>query len=155
MYTMLTKLTTLYKQIWPHLEQLRDIRVTGMVVFGVIVLLMTWSGVKVIEKNYVLQKQISRLQQENQVRDLENQNLALQNQYYDTDTYRELQARRSFGLAKPGEAVIIVPKEVALSKLIPDETSNKVVSLTGVKDTRPFFVKNIEAWGDFLLHRQR
>src|SRR5690242_16883915 len=99
----------------PLVRQLKDVRVVGFLVFGVLVLLVSWSGVKVIETNYELQKQVSRVQQENQVAELENNNLKLQNQYYNTDEYLELTARRQFGKGAPGEKLLIVPQEVALA----------------------------------------
>jgi len=42
-------------------------------VFTVIVLLISWSGVKSIQTNYGLQKQISKLQQENDVAKLQKE----------------------------------------------------------------------------------
>src|SRR5688572_22142749 len=109
---MLEKLKKYRKH--PYVEQLKDVRVIGLIAFCVIALLVAWSGLGAIQSNYVLQKQIARLEQENQVKDLENNNLKLKNQYYNTDQYLELQARRQFGRAAPGETLILVPKGVAL-----------------------------------------
>lgn len=142
------------KILWPYVLALRDVRFAGMVVFGVIVLLITWSGVKVIDTNYGLQKQISQLKQENAVRRLENQNIALKNEYYKTDTYLELQARKSFGLARPGETVLVVSKDAALARLVASPKA-KATKTGSAKDNHPFFVQNFESWVDFFLHRQR
>src|SRR5437667_142896 len=73
-----------------YARQLRDVRVLGLVIFGGLVLLVSWSGIQVIQTNYDLQKQISKLQQQNQVQELENNNLQLTNQYFNTDQYLEL-----------------------------------------------------------------
>ena len=73
--------------------QFSDVRKVGTLVFVVIALLITWSGVKVITTNYALQKDIAVMQQQNEVRRLQNQNLELENKFYETDEYLELEAR--------------------------------------------------------------
>lgn len=127
----------------------RDVRALGLLVFLVIVLMISWSGVKVIQTNYQLQKQISALNQENNVDQLKNKNLALQNEYYNTDQYLELAARQNFGLAAPGEKELIVPKDVALAHA----PELPIDQQPGVKpaDKAPFFVRNLRSWRDFLL----
>src|SRR3989344_5022829 len=96
-------------------RNLRDVRFLGFMIFGVMVLLASWSGVTVIETNYELQKQIARLDQQNQVHQLTNTNLKLQNEYYNTDTFLELTARKQLGKGAPGQKLILVPKSVALT----------------------------------------
>lgn len=135
----------------PYAEQLKDVRVIGLLVFCVIALLVAWSGLGAIQTNFVLQKQIARLEQENKVKELENTNLQLKNQYYNTDQYLELQARRQFGRAAPGETVVLIPREVALSRTVEveqEETKDKTI----VPD-KPVYQKNFEAWIDFFFHR--
>jgi cell division protein FtsB len=102
--------TNILNRLEPYLDygrayilSLRDVRNVGLLVFTVIVLLISWSGVKSIQTNYGLQKQIVRLTQENEVRSLQNTNLALQNRYLDTPQYLEISARQNLGLAAPGE----------------------------------------------------
>lgn len=133
-------------------QQFRDVRFTGFVVFGILVVLVTWSGISVIETNYDLQKQVSKLEQENQVRQLENNNLKLQNEYYSSDQYLELTARRQFGKGQPGEKLLLVPKSVALKYApeVPKEVTQQAATPTLKK---PFIQKNLEAWMDFFTHR--
>jgi cell division protein FtsB len=133
-------------QAW--LANFRDIRFTGQVVFVIIVLLLSWSGVKTIQTNYVLQKQIAGLQQKNDLLKLQNQNQKLQNQYYGTDTFLELQARQNFGLGRPGEKEILVPEAVALANApsLPEDNAAKAVT-----KKQP---SNFESWMNFFLHRQ-
>jgi cell division protein FtsB len=129
---------------------LRDIRNVGLLVFTVIVLLISWSGIKTIQTNYGLQKQISQLNQENQVQSLENTNQHLQNQYYSTNQYLEITARQNLGLGAPGETELLVPKNVALAHTVkmPESASVKA----GVPN-QPLWQRNFEAWMNFLLHR--
>jgi len=136
----------------PFILQFRDPRALGLAAFGIIALLVTWSGVKAIQTNYELQKQISQLEQENQVRQLENQNLLLRNAYLNTDQFLELAARRQFGLAAPGEKLLLIPKNVALAHTVnlPDESQ---AAKKQPASHKPTYQRNFEAWIDFFLHR--
>jgi cell division protein FtsB len=150
---METKIKQYQATLYNHVQRLRDVRVVGLLMFLVVVLLISWSGVKVIDTNYDLQKQISQLRQENQVQQLTNTNLQLSNDYYQTNQYLELTARQNFGLAAPGETVIVVPKHVALAHTIalPDaDTAAK----QKVESKQPTYQRNFQAWMHFLLHRQ-
>lgn len=151
MWLMLEKIKKLQK--YPGWHNLRDVRFLGFMVFGFLVLLASWSGVKVIETNYELQKQASQVDQQNQIQQLVNTNLDLQNEYYKTDTYLELTARKQFGKGAPGETLILVPKSVALAhaKPLPEEKSTE--SGIKAKDNRPTYQKNFNAWLDFFFHR--
>jgi cell division protein FtsL len=135
---------------YAHVSRLRDVRFAGQILFVVIVLLVSWSGVKAIDSNYSLEKQISTLQQKITVQQLENNNLKLQNQYYNSDQYLELSARQNFGLAAPGEKEIIVSKGVALSYTVPEPK----VAPPKLRAQLPFYERNLQAWVDFFLHRQ-
>ena len=136
-----------------HLEQLSDIRVLGQVVFAVVVLLISWSGVKVIHTNYQLQQQILRVQQENEIQKLKNENLRLKNQYFNSPQYLELAARQNFGLAMPGEKELLVPKAVALAQIPAGVESVASAEATELKDDRPFIQRNLSSWFNFFLHR--
>lgn len=149
---MFDKIKNHEKRIVSWVAQLRDLRVVGLLLFLVIVLLVSWSGVKAIETNYGLQKQISALRQENAVKKLSNENTKLENDYFETPQYLEVAARQDFGLAAPGETVLNVPRSVAMSftvdlpkaKEVPEEIEGK----------QPAYQRNFQAWMDFLLHRQ-
>ncbi len=138
-----------YKDIAGHLT---DTRVLGLLCFGMIALLVSWSGLKVIQTNYELQKQIASLEQVNDVRQLENQNQQLRNQYLETDQFLELAARRQFGLAAPGEKVLLIPERVALAHSfdLPGTAEEKGAIAAPVK---PAYQRNFQAWIDFFLHR--
>lgn len=143
----------LIDRIYNYVAQLRDVRAVGLLFFLVIVLLISWSSVRVIETNYGLQKQIAQMEQAVAVRQLENDNLRLQNQYYDSVEYLELSARKNLGLAAPGEAVINVPKNVALSYTI-DRGNDSAYSAESADRKKPFWQQNFQDWMDFLMHRQ-
>lgn len=140
------------KKLTDFVHRLSDIRFAGQVVFVVIVLLISWSGIKTIQTNYGLQKEITALKQENDLQQLENNNLALQNEYFKSNQYLELSARQNFGLAAPGEKEIIVPEGVAMSYTVdlPEDQKPKQSA-----DNRPAYQRNLESWVDFFLNRKQ
>jgi cell division protein FtsB len=144
------KIKNYQKMATDFVQRLNDLRFAGQVIFVVIVLLISWSGVKSIQTNYGLQKQISALKQQNDLAKLQNTNLSLQNQYYQSNQYLELSARQNFGLAAPGETEIVVPKDVALSYTVPvpGESPEKATGQA------PAYQQHVRSWIDFFLHRQ-
>lgn len=147
---MFEKIKTYQKH--PIVRELKDVRVLGLIVFCVIVLLVSWSGVRVIETNYKLQRQIARMDEETKLLELENANKKLENEYYNTDQYLELQARKQFGKAAPGETVLVVPESVALS-YTKDLNKESPASKKEKPNTKPFYQKNFEAWMSFFFRR--
>lgn len=132
-------------------QAITDTRVLGLLAFGVVALLVTWSGIKVVQTNYELEKKISIAKQRNAIEQLENENLKLRNKYYESTQYLELSARRQFGKAAPGEKLYTVPEEVALAKTIEpapvptDEPGNEESSKSKLK-------QNFDDWMEFLFN---
>lgn len=131
-------------------QRLTDVGFLGQVLFVILVLLISWSGIKSIQTNYGLQKQITSINEQNSLQKLQNANLALKNQYYNSNQYLELSARQNFGLAAAGETELIVPQSVALSYTV-NLPSPKHID---AKDKQPAYQRNFEAWVNFFLHRQ-
>jgi cell division protein FtsB len=145
------QIKTDYKQpVTSFLNRFNDIRFVGQVIFVVIVLLISWSGVKSIQANYNLQKQIASIKEQNSLQTLQNENLKLQNDYYKTNQYLDLSARQNFGLADPNEKELIVPQQVALAHTvnIPSDNSASLVSSKSSASQ-----SNLESWVNFFLHR--
>jgi cell division protein FtsB len=136
------------KNILDKYKMLSDTRVLGLLAFGVVALLVTWSSIKVVQLNYELDKKISVAKQRNDVQRLRNENLKLKNTYYQTNQFLELSARRQFGKAAPGEKLYIVPKDVALSRTV--ETPKKEQSQAQAK-AQSKFQKNMDDWAKFLF----
>lgn len=133
-------------------QNITDMRVLGQLVFGLLILLVSWSCVKAIQTNADLQKQISALEQQNEVKKLETQNLELKNRYLNTDQYLEISARRQFGKAAPGEKVLIVPKSVALARTV-ELPKEAIKTKTVGAVSQPFYEENLEAWRNFFFRR--
>jgi cell division protein FtsB len=145
------KLISLFiSRLTVYARRLSDVSFIGQVVFVGIVLLTSWSGVKTIQTNYGLQKQITALNQQNSLQKLENDNLALQNQYFNSAQYLELSARQNFGLAALGETELIVPKQVALAHTVNLPTPAALVT---AQVKQPAYQRNFESWVNFFLDR--
>lgn len=151
---MQEKLKIYQDKIEAYADQLHDVRVIGLLSFALMILLISWSGVKAIDTNYRLQKQISQLEQQNAVSQLSNNNLKLQNQYFNTDQYLELAARQNFGLARPGETLLTVPTSVALAH-VTDVKNPEDVQTTQTKAKQPAYQRHFQSWMNFFLHRQQ
>ena len=136
------------------LKELADVRNVGFYVFAVIVLAIAWSGVKTVQNNYELQKQISVLKQQNGVLELTNQTTDLQSQYFETDEYLELAARQNLGLAAPGETVLLVPKTVAMRYADPSLVYDSVTAESEASASKSKFAANFQDWRDFFLGRR-
>ncbi len=136
----------------PFFKQLQDVRVLGLLAFAVLALLVSWNTITAIQTNYELQKHIAELQQENDIKKLENMNQELSNEYYKSDQFLELAARRQFGRAAPGETLVLVPKNVALgytTEAPPGQTAE--TEETPAQTSR--YQRNFQAWMDFFMHR--
>jgi cell division protein FtsB len=140
----------LTKKANDFIMRLSDLRFAGQVLFVIIVLLMSWSGIKTIQTNYGLQKQISGLKQQNDVQRLQNNNLELTNTYLNSNQYLELAARQNFGLAAPGEKELIVPESVALAYT----TNVPTGDVETAADKQPAYQRHFSSWVDFFLNRQ-
>ena len=153
---MLEKIKTYPSNIVTFVKkyQLTDVRNIGMVAFGIMATIVTWNGAKAIEMNFQLQKKVVVLEEQNKVQLLENETQALKNKYYKTDEYKELSARRLFGKAAPGEKVYVVPKEVALKYVSPENSVIAEEVAPAVSPVKlPAYQQHVQDWLDFFFHR--
>lgn len=137
-----------------NIKILSDVRVIGLLAFFVVILLVSFSSVRVLQTNFELQKKENELRQVNEVKRLENENLKLKNVYFESDEYLELTARRQFNKALSGEELYVIPQSVAMRhvkdtpqiKTSEEEQAQK-------QENKPKYRENLEAWRDFLLHK--
>lgn len=142
------KINKYYKSAASILKDFRDPKKGFQIVIVVVIVLITWSGIGSIESNYKLQKQISEIEQQNQLQELSNQNVDLNNKYLQSNQYLELSARQNLGLANAGEQELLVPSSVAMSYTVP--VPNDINKPKATPNTNN---SNIQSWIDFLLHR--
>ena len=132
------------------IKTVADTKNLGLYALAIIALSVTWSSIKIINKNYELEKQIAQLQQQVEVQDQLNKNEKLKNEYYKTDAFLDLASRKYFGKAAPGEKVIVVPRAIAATYVHPEAEPKEI---TIKVSTAPKFVQNWQGWIDFFLHR--
>ena len=77
---------------------------------GIIAFVLLVLSVEVMQKNYHLQRQVDEGATSNEIQTLENENLRLQQLYFQTDEFLELEARDKLGKALPGEHLIHLPR---------------------------------------------
>ena len=131
-------------------KELSDVRLIGLIMFGIVALLVAWSSLKTLQINYELQKKEAVLRQKNSNKKLENENLKLKNTYFETDEFLELTARRQFNKAAPGEELYLIPREVALEKSVePPKTPEEKQQEQAANKSK--YRQNFEAWIAFLF----
>ncbi len=139
------------KTILEKAQVLTDARALGLLAFGVVAVLVTWSGIKVVQTNYELEKKIAVAKQRNAIEQLANENLKLKNKYYESNQYLELSARRQFGKAAAGERLYIVPESVALAKTVGPAEPVTESSEVKVESKKPRYQQNFDDWMEFLF----
>ena len=77
---------------------------TVIALYLVVVLIQT------IQRNYTLGKQIDSLNAQIALLQTQKDQLAYSIQYYNTDSFRDREARSKLGLQLPGENVVIIPR---------------------------------------------
>jgi cell division protein FtsB len=103
-----------------------------IVIYLVIVLAQT------VSRNYTLGKQINALNAQIALLQAQKDQLAYSISYYNTDSFREREARSKLGLQLPGENVVIIPH------VSPTPAPAADTSTTGTKRS------NISQWLAFL-----
>lgn len=100
-----------------------------------------WSTMDALQNNYVLQRQVDVLQSQVDASRLESDTLELENTYFASDEYLELQARQQFGKALPGEHMLILPANTVSDTVTAQANSKTNTSPGG----------NFQAWLNFFF----
>lgn len=108
------------------------------VIVGV-VLILVFMIVRVLEQNYQSEMYIEEATLENEIQEIENENLALQQEYFRSTEFLELSARKA-NKAFPGENLVILSESQEAEKV-------NVGVATAPSDERT----NFEKWLEFLF----
>ena len=108
------------------------------VIVGVVFMLV-FMIVRSLEQNYQSESYIKESNLENEIQEIENENLALQQEYYKSYEFLELSARRA-NKAFPGEHLVILP-----------ETDEKEKVNVGIANTPSDERSNVDKWFEFLF----
>jgi len=115
----------------------------NIVMIAAAVLAGSWAigAIGVLNHNYDLQRQVDQAKLDNQIIELQNQNLKLEQAYFQTNEFLELQARALLGKAQPGEHLVLLPKS--------EKTTTNNPSATETVDK-----SNLNQWMEFLFGRR-
>ncbi len=104
-----------------------------------------WSTMGALQNNFVLQNQVDVLHSEVEASKLEADNLSLENTYFASSEYLELQARQQFGKAAPGEHMLILPAN----------TVSDTASTQANKAKITVSSSNFQAWLSFFFGNKK
>ena len=102
-----------------------------------------WGSLEVMQRNYSLQKEVDLKERQLQLTQLQRDSLELQKKYYQTDEYKELAVRDALGLVRPGEKLLILPKNTEAAKA----ADAPVRQVAVVSQAEP----NLQQWLNFLF----
>lgn len=143
--TMIERIKHFARHAW------RRLSLSGAV--GVVVIFIVFSlvigSVQAIQENFQRQIEVDSLAQEVALLEIQNETVRLQNQYYQTDEYLELQARDLLGKTRPGEKVVILPKTTAKA---PESLQNGLPERAEIPLEER---SNFEQWLYFLFSDKR
>lgn len=114
-----------------------------VLVLAVILCLMwTYQSIVAMSRNWELTETLAKEKRELQLIEIETEELELENQYYGSNEYQELLARKFLDKQLPGENMVVMPSNS-------DEAKKK-------HDTQPSIVvekqyTNFEKWINFLF----
>lgn len=100
-----------------------------------------WSTMGALQSNFRLQSQVDVLQSQVEASRLESETLELENAYFASNEYLELQAREQFGKALPGEHMLVLPANTASDSVTAAANSAGVVTVDS----------NFQAWLNFFF----
>ena len=98
-----------WQGLWQKVRRRPGVRRnTIFVAFLLLSLLITSATIEQIDRNHQLEAQVAERQRQQEFLEQQIANQRLENQFYQTDYFLELEARRQFGLVSDGESVIVL-----------------------------------------------
>ena len=139
---MLEKVKTQFRRLRYYTK--KDIlTLNNIVLFAAIILCLVWTygAINSMSRNWMLEEKLKTRQLESAKLKLEVETLKLEQEYYQTDEYKELMARIKLNKMQPGETMVILPKN-------PESAIYKYANTkTEMKPER----SNFAEWLDFLF----
>lgn len=108
-------------------------------------LIWTWGSITSMTRNWGLAQELMSRQREKALLELEVETLELENEYYLSDEYQELAARRYQGKMLPGETMVYLPTNSDTAKNKHHDTAGTIGSIAENK------YSNFEQWMMFLF----
>ncbi len=100
-----------------------------------------WSTMGALQSNYVLQDQVDILRSQVEASKLESETLELENSYFASDEYLELQARQQLNKVAAGEHMLVLPAKSVSDVVTASANQPRTVAVSG----------NLQAWLNFFF----
>ena len=140
----LARITKRLKHLWHEHGSMNNIVIAiALVVAGS----WAWGSISTMQRNFALQKAVDAQTRELEVATLEVQKLQFEQNYYNSDEYKDLAAREYLGLAGQDEKVLLLPPN---SPAVKQETAAAEKQATAVAVSTTAAQSNFEQWMVFL-----
>lgn len=108
-------------------------------------LMWTWGSISAMTRNWTLSQELIERERQKALLELEVETLELENEYYHSNEYKELSARKYQNKKLPGETMIYLPVNSETAKAKHDNINNTDSAV----DTPQ--LANFEQWMAFLF----
>lgn len=108
-------------------------------------LMWTWGSISAMTRNWTLSQELIERERQKALLELEVETLELENEYYHSNEYKELSARKYQNKKLPGETMIYLPANSEVAKAKHDNINNTDSAV----DTPQ--LANFEQWMAFLF----
>jgi len=116
-----------------------------LIIALVFCLVWTWGSISSMSRNWSLAQELMNRQREKALLELEVETLELENEYYLSEEYQELAARRYQGKMLPGETMIYLPENSEHAKTKHHTTDSTITEIAENKSS------NFQQWMRFLF----
>ncbi len=117
---------------------IHNVATVGAIILG---LVFTYNAVTATTRNWQLEQKLKERTLESAKLEIEVETLTLEKQYYNTEEYQEIMARKKQNKMLPGETMVILPNNSEKAKNKYSENDNKAEKKRS----------NFEEWLDFLF----
>ena len=117
---------------------IHNIATAGAIILG---LVFTYNAITATTRNWQLEQKLKERSLESAKLEIEVDTLTLEKQYYNTEEYQEIMARKKQNKMLPGETMVILPDNSEKARTKYSDVDNKMEQKRS----------NFEEWLDFLF----
>ena len=142
-------LTTIYKRLRHYWRAYGTLNNVVVLVALLVATSWVWGSISVMQTNFTAQKMVDSQKRQLLLTQLQVDTLKFQQNYYNSDEYKDLAARQNLGLVTPGEKVLILP---ANSPATLQQDKNDAARAAAITPTDKS-TSNVSQWLDFFSGR--